>query len=320
MVKGRKWLVRGVQLLLLFVLGYYLIYRNLYLNWQKLDTSQWELRWWPLALSTLGLALTFALNSQIWRLVVWRMSRVNVRPYRAIYIWFIANLGRYLPGKMWQIAGMAMLARGEGVPAMDAAAASVLNHVILLLAGAALGLAMLPSAAAGPYAELFRWAWLGLPLVLVLLWPPVLNRVLARAAKMTGRPFAGKLRTGDILLFFLVNLAVWLVYGLCFHYFILAVIPEAPLRVTESVGVYAIGYIIGFLAIFAPGGLVVRELMFTQLLSGSLGQAPATAVALLSRVWFTLAELLPVLTVLALSGLPGKAIRKAPEEKGDGES
>jgi len=313
-LKMRKAAIRLGQLAVLFILVYYLVYKNLILNWQTLSSQQWDFRWFPFTASLLVMSLTFAANSQVWRLVVYSLSGTSLRPYRAVYIWFVSNLGRYLPGKMWQIAGMAVLARMDGVPAMEAAFSSVLGQVICLLSGAALGLVFLPADLAGKYASLLAWARLGLPVVLAFLYPPFLNRLLAWISSLTGKPLASRpLRLRDLLLFFTLNLVVWLVYGLCFHYFILSVVPEAKLSLFDSIGIYAVGYIIGFLAVFAPGGIGVRELLFTGLLSGSLGVMSATVVALVSRIWLTLAEMVPLVIMLLISGLPGKLSRSHPE-------
>jgi hypothetical protein len=70
------------------------------------------------------------------------------------------------------------------------------------------------------------------------------------------------------------------------------------------VSVYAASYIIGFLALFAPGGAVVREgaMIAGMLRFGLANQADALAVAVASRLWLTVTELLPGLAWLAVGG------------------
>ncbi len=307
----KKTVVRAGQALVLFVLGYYLIYHNLLLGWRQLGELDWQLRLLPFVLSLLGISLIFLVNTQIWRMVVLAIGGVSIRPWRAAYVWFISNLGRYLPGKVWQIAGMAVMARAEGLSAMDAAASSVLNQVLLLLAGSVVGLALFPASLAGRFESLLQWTWLAAPLLLVFLHPGLLNRLLDLAARLAGKPpVSSRLRFRDLLVWFILNVLVWLGYGLCFHWFIRSLIPGVELSWTESTGIYAVGYIIGFLVVVAPGGIGVREGMFTVLLTASLGSVAATVVALISRIWLTLAELVPVAVLLAAGGLPGKKNNK----------
>jgi len=303
----RKAAVRLGQLLLLFVIGYYLVYRNLVLNWHSLDGYEIRLRWFPFLASLLAMSAIFVVNSQIWRRIVFSMTGIRLGHWRVAYIWFVSNLGRYLPGKLWQIAGMAVMARTEGIPAGGAAASGVLGIVICMLAGAVVGLVLFPAGVAGDYAYLLSWAWVGLPVALAFLHPWLLNRLLSLISRPGGKPqIQRKLRFGELVIWFVLNLGVWLAYGLSFHYFILSVIPDAGLSVSDSAGIYAVGYIIGFLAVFAPGGLGVRELLFVGLLAASLGELRATVVALISRIWLTLAELVPLSVMLLAGGLPGK--------------
>jgi len=305
-LSARKLLVRLGQLLLIFLLGYYLIYRNMILNWESLGETRWRIDWIPFGCSLLAVSLIYVANSQIWRGIVHSLSGAGLTAYRASYIWFVSNLGRYLPGKFWQIAGMVVLARMQGIPAVEATTSAVVCQVIHLLAGAAVGLFFLPEGLPETYLPLVRWVWLALPLVLVFLYPPLLNKLLAVAARITGRPAVSYgLKTRHLLVWFLLNIAVWLAYGTCFYYFILSVLPGSTIEFSTAVGVYAVGYIIGFLVILAPGGLGVRELMFAGLLTSALGdQALATVVALTSRIWLSLAELLPLAVVLLVGGLP----------------
>ena len=312
-MKISRLAVRLGQVLLLFVVGYYLIYRNLVLNWQALAEQQWSFRLWPFTASLLAVAVIFALNSQIWRMIVFALSGHRLKAVRAAYIWFISNLGRYLPGKIWQLAGMAVLARKEGVSAVGATASAVIGQVIHLLAGAAVGLYCLPAGLGSTFAPLARWAWLGLLPVILILYPPLLRKILRLVSGFRGRqPVEVNLNLLDIAVWFVLNVLVWLAYGCCFYYFVKAIYPQGGLSLQVAIGVYAVGYIIGFLVLFAPGGLGVRETMFAGLLTAALGEVGATVTALGSRIWLTLAEILPVILLLVVWGLPA-AGRNDPE-------
>ena len=304
-MKISRLAVRLGQGLLLFVVGYYLIYRNLILNWQTLAEQQWSFRFWPFSASLLAVAVIFALNSQIWRMIVFAFSGQRLKAGRAAYIWFISNLGRYLPGKIWQLAGMAVMARREGVSAVGATASAIVGQAVHLLAGAAVGLYFLPAGLTGTFAVLAKWGWVGLPPVIICLYPPLLKKLLALVSKWTGRPLIElNLKLGDLAVWFVLNVLVWLAYGCCFYYFVKSIYPHGGLTLPVAVGVYAAGYVVGFLVLFAPGGLGVRETMFAGLLTAVLGEVGATVTALGSRIWLTLAELVPLAVVLIAGGLP----------------
>ncbi len=54
--------------------------------------------------------------------------------------------------------------------------------------------------------------------------------------------------------------------------------------------VFTASYLAGFLALLAPGGLGVREGLFILMLQQPIGIAPATALAIASRLLLTLTE------------------------------
>jgi uncharacterized membrane protein YbhN (UPF0104 family) len=65
-------------------------------------------------------------------------------------------------------------------------------------------------------------------------------------------------------------------------------------------GAYTLAWVAGYVVVFAPGGLGVREAVFVWLLSGSVGQSAALSVAVASRVVTLLADVLMGTTGAAL--------------------
>lgn len=301
----KKLILRVVQALVIGLILYYLVYKNLILKWQELGQSDWQVNWLYFSASVIGISLVYVINALIWKSIVRSISGVRVSPLRAANIWFVSNLGRYIPGKIWQIAGMAAMARSSGVPAIEASLSAVIGQLVHLMAGAVVGLVMMSLDPLAGFAEYLDKAWiLALP-ALMFLYPPLLEKLVGLAARLSGRQEVScRVSFGNLLSWFVMNLGVWLAYGGLFHLFVLSMLPDATLSVVRSAGIYAVGYITGFLAVFVPGGIGVRELMFAELLAGSASsEASATLVALASRVWLTLAEIVPVLIVIILSGV-----------------
>ena len=65
-----------------------------------------------------------------------------------------------------------------------------------------------------------------------------------------------------------------------------------PLPLALATGGFALAYTAGLLALFAPGGIVIREGVLVAVLAPHLGAGPALALSLGSRVVLTGAELL----------------------------
>src|SRR3989442_3452087 len=89
--------------------------------------------------------------------------------------WSVANLGRYVPGKVWSVAGLVVLAQRAGVAPGPAAASAFVIQAVSLGSGVALGAALTPHNAAPPRLALSRLAALATILVLLLrptaVWP-----------------------------------------------------------------------------------------------------------------------------------------------------
>ena len=265
---------------------------------------------WPVLAASVGVVLlTYALLIETWRRIVvdWESSRKPPRFgfWTAARIWSVSNLGRYVPGKVWQIGAMATLAERAGVSPVAAAGSSILNVIVNIATG------FLVALIAGwrSFDALSRgYTTVGVVLLVVvlggvLLLPTALPILLDVARRMTGKSLAmGTVPHRAVYVAIAGNVAAWLLYGAAFELFVRGITGEASGTYANYVTAWAWPYIFGYLAFFAPGGLVVREGALTLSL-GVLGLAkPQTAlvIAVTSRLWLTVTELLPGLTFLAL--------------------
>jgi hypothetical protein len=268
--------------------------RSLVRNWDQLRTQQlvWQIRPGWLVLSLLVVWLIYGLLILAWRsmLIGWGQ---RLDGWTAAHIWTVSSLGKYLPGKVWAVAGMALLARRAGVAAWAATASAVVMQVLAIGTGAVVasltGARALETAHEG--AGLVLWLLVAGAVVGValLLWPPILGQVLRRVAP--GAPVAGELTFRGIIIGVAANTAAWVGYGLAFCLLARGLLPETALTPRMAIAVFTASYLAGFLALFAPGGIGVREGLFILMLQGPLGISAATALAVASRVWLTIAEL-----------------------------
>jgi uncharacterized membrane protein YbhN (UPF0104 family) len=65
-----------------------------------------------------------------------------------------------------------------------------------------------------------------------------------------------------------------------------------PMSFGLAVSAFAAAYLLGYVAIFAPAGLGVREGFLVAFLGPALGPGPAVALATAQRVWMTAVEVL----------------------------
>ncbi|MEP6835246.1 MAG: lysylphosphatidylglycerol synthase domain-containing protein [Gemmatimonas sp.] len=276
-------------------------------NWNKVRESAATMHpEWLLVLAASGIVLvTYAALIQSWRVLI-AGEGSSLRFLTAARIWFIANLGRYIPGKVWSIAALNVMAAREGVPGTAAAGAAVLGTLFNI--GAGFGVISLSgSRLLANLDPVFRWAALTCSVIFVvgvIALPWILPPVAEWAARRLGKPAPPvRLPARNLLTSVTINVLSWFCYGWAFMVFSHAVLPGVTGTLAQFTGVWTASYTLGYLAFFAPGGFGVRELTMGVAMV-ALGMASAGDAALIagtSRLWLSVVEVLPGLIALLLS-------------------
>jgi hypothetical protein len=265
-----------------------------------------------LALSLILLLGVYIAHAFLWRRIMTDLGVGRPSARSAVRIYFVSSLGRYLPGKLWQLAGIAALSGREGIPAAPAAASAVIGHLGFLTTGLLLLGAILPKRELGAPAFLAAAVLLlGGTAAWVLLTTGlgagfragVVRRFGGRLGPRLSGAFdlAERIRPRDAALWAAGYGATWVVLGVAFSIFVAAFVPAAFEHTRQLGATVAASYLAGYLS-FMPGGIGVRELTMAGMLSETAAM-PASAsvlVAAASRVWFTVAELLPLVLVPVL--------------------
>jgi uncharacterized membrane protein YbhN (UPF0104 family) len=279
-------------------------------SWQSL-----EIAWAWVALATAVVLATYAMLIHSWRILLSGWG--GHLPYMAATrIWTIANLGRWLPGKVWSIGALGYMASKEGVSGVAAAGSSILGTVLNLGAGLAIAVILgadgLEFVAPG-FRVVSILAAVGF-IVGVAALPRLLPRVLEAFARRRGLPLTNQhLSAGQLWLAAGINLLSWVAYGVAFWMFSRAVTPRISGDPLVFIAVFSASYLAGFFALISPGGLGVRELALGGLLVGlgMAGQGDAAVLSATSRIWLTVLEVLPgLLALLTLSKGQRAALRR----------
>jgi hypothetical protein len=276
--------------------------RSLARNWDQLRAQPLDWRLDPawLLLSALLVWTMYALLIAAWRAMLGAWGQ-RLEPWSAARIWTVSSLGKYLPGKVWAVAGMAVMSQRAGVAPGAAMGSAVILQALAVGTGAAVagltGLGALQQAHPGIETGLVVLAAASAAGVALLFWPPVVRRLLRVAAPEAAAQTAP---AGPAIAFgVLANVTAWIGYGAALWGLARGFLPGTGLGLTQAVAVFTASYLAGFLALFAPGGLGVREGVFILMLQGPLGLGPATALAFASRVLLTITEFGAALPFLA---------------------
>lgn len=268
------------------------IARYLARHWEEVRSAPivWQFRPGWVALGV-GLVLAvFALLAEAWRLML-RGWGHPLSFWTAGRIWLLSSMAKYIPGKVWALAGMAVMAREQGVPALVATGSSVILQVLSIGTGALVvavgGAGLLRETGGVTQRMVLAAAVVSLALVGVMHWPPLLRRLLKLVdLSVESVPPPTTLAAGAA-----ATLVAWLGYGLAFWCFAMGTMPSAGLDPVEAITAGTAGYVVGAIAPFAPGGLGVREGIVVMALQGRIGLGAALALAAVSRLGMTLAEI-----------------------------
>ncbi len=293
----RRWLYWGAQGVVAAVVAA-MVWRAITRNWSEFRSLHVSLTPHPgwIALSVLVVFLTYAIQIASWRrlLAGWAQRL----PYgRAARIWLVVNLGRYVPGKVWSVAGLVVLAQRAGVEPWAAGASALAIQAVGIGTAVALVAAATPGAASP--LRLTAAALVSIATIAFLVWDRAaqrLVRLVGSNAQFRPLPIVAVAESTGL------SLLSWITYGVAFWLLARGLGLPGALPIARAAGVFALGYILGLLALFAPGGVGVREVVLIGLLTPALGAGGAVALSVASRILLTLTEVAAPLGALLITG------------------
>ena len=254
-------------------------------RWDELSAAFARLSWPAVlvAVPLAGLAQLAAVSSQR-EIMADLGARLPFVPSARVY--FVSQLGKYLPGSVWAMLALVTLSRDYQVPRKTSFATGVLSMAFSIAIAFCVAAVLLPFGALETV-EHYWYVGLLLPVLLVALHPRVVSGVLNTALRLVHRQpletrmsYRGTFRAAGWMA------VSWLLFGL--HAFALVTgigggVDARTLAV--SIGAFALSYGIGPLFLIAPAGAGVRETALVLTLGAVAGgTAAAVAMALVSRI------------------------------------
>ena len=280
-------------------------------NWEDVRDRVMAVSWGKFALAAVMFALfLFTFRATTWRWILLGLGE-RLPVGAAARIWSISELARYLPGAIWQVLGRIYLVKPYGVSGTVTSASQLIELSVFLLANVLLALGCLVwygiKSFEGPAERWLYGAMVLVPVLLFLLHPRVLYALLDRLMRVLRKPPVPR-RLGFPEL---SGLLLWSFIGLLWQSLAIWLLVEEPLNLKLAkwwvvAGAYSLAWCAGFLAVWAPGGIGVRELVFMAAMNVALPPAvrerfrddPAALTGFLAflsvllRLWATSGEVL----------------------------
>ncbi len=269
----------------------YLIIKNL----NAIKTYPWELNLSYLVPGFLVMIFSLTFFPVVWRGILSSLG-IRIPLKKSIQIYFIANVGRYIPGKIWQFVGRVyFLKKFDSIKVIWSmwieTLLAVLSAITCSFIFSFSSLNIIKHNRLYPILALF------LILIFFTLNPKLIQKLLTKITKSSvdiNIPFL------KMVLFFFSFLFIWIGVGTGFYLGLKGV--NLSISWHDITGVYSLSWALGLLSIFSPGGIGIRESIITVLLTEKTGGAGiAVVIALFTRAFITLGEIFFLLISIVLA-------------------
>jgi len=289
----RTLVLRALAIVVVWYAGVYL-----WRQWESASRAELHV---TINVSCLLIASVIVLSTYVLLIETWRrVLAVYGKPISfvdAAHVWFVANLGKYVPGKIWQVTAMTTMTTSLGVRVVDAGSAAAVITIVNVIAGFAIVLAVGSGLLRTLGVGYERATILGtVILAAALIAAPWTVKWLSRAAsRIVGKELNLVAPSRAIWISITGCTIAWIAYGVAFRFFVRGVTGHADGPWTAYLAAYTLSYLVGYLALFAPGGIGARELVLTSALAALHLATPAEAALITvgSRLWLTVLEIVP---------------------------
>ncbi|MCG8023059.1 MAG: hypothetical protein JAZ02_03600 [Candidatus Thiodiazotropha endolucinida] len=225
--------------------------------------------------------------------------KVNFSFSQSFSIYNITQLGKYIPGSIWQFVGKIGMYKSAGLDNKTVRDTILLETFWVVFSAFIFGLLLISFTQYQLLITLTQkipliilLAILGTTLFLLLL--PQLNHHRKRLHDYCRRLLFTPLS-------FITALLIWLVLGFAF-WITLTPFSASEIGLVFIIGLYAFSYAIGFAVPFAPAGIGIRESVLVLGLAPFLDINTAIILAALNRVFYIFIEI--ILTALSVTISP----------------
>lgn len=283
----------------------YFFAKTIQQNWNNLENIDLKPDFWIL-LAILSYAVSVICTGVVWKDLLGRLSESKVKTKEAVAVQLASWLFKYIPGQAGSLLNKLAWAKSRQIDGKKVTASFAYENIFLLLASTIPTIPILFVALSSKFAEgqsLLLPLLITLPVVFLVLTPRVFTGSINTLFKVAGKQ---KLRPDEMLSasqnleFFIKFLIPRVFNGAAFVFVVESLIGLDPSQYLVFASIYILAGIIGLMAVFVPSGLGVREAVIVLFASAYMPAEQAVALALVSRFYATLADILIAAIYLGL--------------------
>jgi glycosyltransferase 2 family protein len=247
------------------------------------------------------------LLSDITRLSLKKVGK-NISYSEAFSITSVTQLGKYLPGGIWHFAGKFGIYKVMGISTKRTTQAMIYENVWLLSSATIVGILTLLVSSREVFCEYLpficnptidKFLKVGMP-ILWIAGMVLFEKLFFRYVKVD---------VSDFLLVLVEQLATWILFGISYW----LVFPTQSGFLLQIIGAFSLSWVAGYVALFAPGGIGIREFLLAVILGGFFASREVATYATVHRLIWVFIEIILGALSAALIGLPNGVEASPPE-------
>jgi len=280
-----------LSLIIILVLFYFMA-RQLYYEWDELSNYKIEFNYRMLFLSLIPLISNFLINTIYFQHLL-KILGVPINSISTFKVLYLSHLGKYIPGGIWPILGQFYLFEKERVSKVTI---FIANVTLILLDTISVFMVFIPFYLLYFYKQTKHLDILLLIIIIccvLLLNPKIFTRIVTLVNfRLKGENINLKYRYYDLIYLSLLGVLDWLILGIGL-YFLISSFHNIPVKLVPYLsGAFALSWIIGTYSFIVPNGLGVREGILSYLLSFFLPIPISIILSILARLWITGGDLI----------------------------
>ena len=288
--QNKKTFEKIIGIVISVIILFFLI-KTLYDNWNQLMAYKITFNYFSLVLSFVFLFAHLLLSVYGWKIIM-NLLKAKLDFKSCMRIWFLSQLGRYAPGRIWYLLGRMYLCEKKKISKYTTFVSLMLELAMHVLSASFTALIFVPVMIRDGGLVKFLPVFLTIPVGLILLHPKIFNFFVNIGLKIFRKKTVElKMKYSSLLGLLAFYMFSWVVNGIGFYLLINSFYATPLSLILPLTGAFAVSWIIGFLSLITPSGLGIREGILTFLLGFYYPLPIAIIISLVSRLWIILGEL-----------------------------
>ncbi len=297
--------IKKVLSILVICTALFFLGENIYKNFAEIRNAHFNIGPQTVFLTIFFALPIYLINGLSWYLIV-RSIGGQVRFWQNFKIWMYSNLGRFIPGGVWQYPMRVMLLSEKKENKTLATTAVVLEAIFNLVVGSLISVCYFLiynlKLQQNIYILIILLLILFFGLIISLSSKKLMEFCVSIVAKMLKKEITTTTLNPKFIPLILASFTCQFVFGGIILFLLTSGFVAINLAsIFQFVGIYSASWLIGYVTIFAPGGLGVQEVSIATLLSNFVPLGLAGVIAIMLRVVIYISELINLGLLLLLN-------------------